>query len=529
MSEKRYVARFDAVDNVSPKLLKMERNVRELHAKQEKLNQSLSRSELFSRNATRGLLGFDSKLERAGRSILNANTHMNSFMANGSRTMEGLVKKTTMLTAAFTSLPALIAGAGSALGALTLGDKVIGGALHQEMGKTQLMGLAGSDTLGESLYQSVKQQALDSTFSTKEYVGAAKSYMGFTKNESELAKVLDITKRLALYDPVQGFEGAALALKEGMSGDLMSLADRFEISRSALYSNGFDSGADPLSNLDAITRTLEGQGLTSSAVEKFESTGMAQLMALRSKSDDWFGQMGKDAVDAMKPVLGELNEFFTSPAATNFASVMNDSIGKSAERFTNYLDGVKWSDVQDNILLAKDAFTEMGRGAGILLDGLTGGDGKNPGDILGNLGRGLEGFTAGLGGLNDELQGAFTWFDESGWKKRVEKFADFGSRDETEGKRKGAAKWIYDGITGNGWETTRVDGSHMNGLSNVPFNGYVAELHKGERVLTAQENRNYSGGGGSPVTINNTFEVRNQQDAEAVAKEIVTQLRTVIV
>ena len=92
MSEKRYVARFDAVDNVSPKLLKMERNVRELHAKQEKLNQSLSRSELFSRNATRGLLGFDSKLERAGRSILNANTHMNSFMANGSRTMEGLVK-----------------------------------------------------------------------------------------------------------------------------------------------------------------------------------------------------------------------------------------------------------------------------------------------------------------------------------------------------------------------------------------------------------------------------------------------------
>lgn len=34
-----------------------------------------------------------------------------------------------------------------------------------------------------------------------------------------------------------------------------------------------------------------------------------------------------------------------------------------------------------------------------------------------------------------------------------------------------------------------VDGSHADGLSFVPRDGYVAELHKGERVLTAGENR----------------------------------------
>ncbi len=37
-----------------------------------------------------------------------------------------------------------------------------------------------------------------------------------------------------------------------------------------------------------------------------------------------------------------------------------------------------------------------------------------------------------------------------------------------------------------------VDGSHKDGLSHVPFDGYIAELHKGERVLTASENRDYS-------------------------------------
>lgn len=36
-----------------------------------------------------------------------------------------------------------------------------------------------------------------------------------------------------------------------------------------------------------------------------------------------------------------------------------------------------------------------------------------------------------------------------------------------------------------------VDGSHAGGLPYVPFDGYVAELHKGERVLTAEEAKAY--------------------------------------
>ena len=37
-----------------------------------------------------------------------------------------------------------------------------------------------------------------------------------------------------------------------------------------------------------------------------------------------------------------------------------------------------------------------------------------------------------------------------------------------------------------------VSGSHKNGLSYVPYDGYVAELHEGERVLTKEENEEYS-------------------------------------
>ena len=38
---------------------------------------------------------------------------------------------------------------------------------------------------------------------------------------------------------------------------------------------------------------------------------------------------------------------------------------------------------------------------------------------------------------------------------------------------------------------TAIDGSHAGGLPYVPYDGYIAELHEGERVLTAQEAKAY--------------------------------------
>lgn len=79
--------------------------------------------------------------------------------------------------------------------------------------------------------------------------------------------------------------------------------------------------------------------------------------------------------------------------------------------------------------------------------------------------------------LKDNISGFFTWL--------------FGKNKEAE----------------KNTPNVKADGSHYNGLSYVPFDGYTAKLHKGERVLTKDENRDYTQGNNSSngVNVTNNF------------------------
>ncbi|WP_442603817.1 hypothetical protein [Paenibacillus sp. KN14-4R] len=72
----------------------------------------------------------------------------------------------------------------------------------------------------------------------------------------------------------------------------------------------------------------------------------------------------------------------------------------------------------------------------------------------------------------------------------------------------------------------KPDGNHAGGLARVPYDGYVARLHKDETVLTrgqAEDYRNGNGGnGGVTVNINGgTYNVRKDDDIDSIARGLI--------
>ena len=105
---------------------------------------------------------------------------------------------------------------------------------------------------------------------------------------------------------------------------------------------------------------------------------------------------------------------------------------------------------------------------------------------------------------------------------RISAFIDIG-KNVVENIKSGISK-AWNGLVGwfNGlWDSlfgnrnvkvnanVSTNGSHAGGLSYVPFDGYIAELHKGERVLTANEAKDYRNGeksnGGGVTVIQNIY------------------------
>lgn len=110
-------------------------------------------------------------------------------------------------------------------------------------------------------------------------------------------------------------------------------------------------------------------------------------------------------------------------------------------------------------------------------------------------------------GVKDAIKETFDWIQEM-----IDKFVDWWNNLGFVKAIKGAFSGIKDTFN-------VISGSHAYGLEYVPFDGYIAELHKGERVLTAEQNKEYSNNSSGGNTVIN-FYSNERIDEYTAAKEL---------
>jgi hypothetical protein len=67
---------------------------------------------------------------------------------------------------------------------------------------------------------------------------------------------------------------------------------------------------------------------------------------------------------------------------------------------------------------------------------------------------------------------------------------------------------------------------YATGLSYVPYDDMPVRVHRGERILTAEENNDYNSGRSGIVITGNTFNVRKESDIDSIARALAQHIAT---
>lgn len=177
----------------------------------------------------------------------------------------------------------------------------------QEVQENTLKAMLGNDALGAGLYDYISDYAKTSILGREDLAKGMMSYLPTTKDFTQLQRLINMTERLYAKDPTQGSEGAVFAMKEILSGDTMSMRNRYNITGfsgediRAMIGAGDVEGA-----LDYIDEKLSQFGASTEVLEKNAAGLTAQMNMLSSNAKTALGENMKPVMEALIPVAERL-------------------------------------------------------------------------------------------------------------------------------------------------------------------------------------------------------------------------------
>ena len=395
---------------------------------------------------------------------------------------------------------------------------------------------------------------------------------------------LDAVTRLNFKDSGKGagVQGSLVALQEMLSGDMVSLQRRFEMGGAAIDRIKDAGSKGALAQTQQLIKELDAMGVTTEALQEVQQSTKFKLGYIEETLTDFFTNPNTGIVASLiapfEPVVDNIANFLetgggiVSNIPTDIPGVYDQMtqldiiteqfkqvLGKIGEFglklgesfFSGFIAQVDWeglwanvSDLLDTISTyftpafeilsgwVNDTFIpwldeintilqdeEIRQGIEDFIKDLT--DiatrslkmvsaiaEKMP--LISKVTGAVNSFLAGVQGVVDAIAGALqSAINALDTRVDVRNAREQGIRKDTTSNKGGKNKQ-----------------GHATGLPYVPRDGYEAILHKGERVLTAQQNRQYNQGGSnvSIPKLADTIVVREDADITKIANALVKKL-----
>lgn len=422
MSDKRYTVIFDAKDKISSIL---DRFIRKSKDSEDAMKRVSRESDTFGKSASDQARRVDVAYNNLHSRLKVVDGAFLRMDDNAKRTrftlqdMGGtpLSRLTDGLSGVISLLGGVAAGAVAAGGALSVMaakgtfEHILKPAMEREQQEVTIKAILKDDALANNIMDDVKAQAQDSVFGVKEILGNVKGMLGFTKDRGELQDINNLTERIALTDSEQGFEGASYAMKQALSGDLVSLVDRFEMDRASFKNAGYKAGLSPQEYYQIINQVMNDKGYDQKFLDEGRGTAWAQWENLKSNVGEVGITTGKGMVEELKPYLKTLNSLFKQKdEMKKFTDSMSDRFKNILKDVFKLGDGVditwddirKWSeDTFDGVINIMDS---TGGVFQTMMTILTGGDLSKPQDSFKNFGDVLDGVAGFIDKINEGLK-----------------------------------------------------------------------------------------------------------------------------
>ena len=263
---------------------------------------------------------------RAVKSDLSA---LDRVAGTAGRGMSGLQNVVGVgLLGAATAAGAGLVALGAGMGAATVDGFRINTSLENV--RAQLVAFTKDGAKADQMLADIRTEAAKTPFAFEELASATASLLPASiQSGVALEDLIQQAEILAASNPAQGLEGAAFSLREALSGDFVSIIDRFNLPRTRL--NQLKEEGVPA--MEAISIAMSEMGLDASLVAGMALTMTGRWSTFKDTMDTLKATLAQPLFDLVKTGLSDLQPLLDAnmPKLQEIATTIGEKMAGAVE------------------------------------------------------------------------------------------------------------------------------------------------------------------------------------------------------